>query len=302
MPRRFHSYSAVDANVMSVRGAAPKFILRSVSEPRDWYIVKAAESGGPIETLTELLNNVIGQILKFPMAPAGILRADGELRFASRNFQGEDETLIHGSVLFREVFGDDLTGVGKNPWDEQRTYDIALIRDVLERVCGREFEELFGRLIEMLVFDALIGSMDRHMQNWGLIASIREPRNFRFAPIFDSARALLWNYDEGKLKKLAQEQRALEGYINRARPKIGTATAGRALNHFSLIEHLVREFPTPARHALAKIGWNSVHRAIAVMREFPFNRGFSRLRKNLIAKVLTVRADRLARISEEGGK
>jgi hypothetical protein len=136
MSRRFYGYRAVGVDQLSVRGAAPKCVIRCETNPQDWYIAKSAESCGEIETLTELLNNLIGQSLGFPMAHAGLLRADGELRFASRNFQGPDETLIHGSVLFQQVFNDDLGGVGKNNWDEQRTYDIALIDEVFKQVCG----------------------------------------------------------------------------------------------------------------------------------------------------------------------
>jgi hypothetical protein len=185
--RRFSGFTAVSHDQLSVRGAAPKCIIRCDSEPSEWYIAKAAEEWGEVETLTELLNNMLGQRLGFPMAHAGLLRADGQLRFASRNFQAANETLIHGSLLFRQVFDDDLATVGKNPWDEQRTYDIELIADMLRQVCGAVADKLFERLIEMLVFDALIGSMDRHTQNWGLLATIEEPRSYRFAPIFDSA-------------------------------------------------------------------------------------------------------------------
>jgi hypothetical protein len=218
MPRRFAAYSVVAPEKLSVRGAAPKCIIRNDSDPSDWYIAKSAESCGQIETLTELLNNLIGQRLGFPMAHAGLLRADGELRFASRNFQKSDETLIHASVLFQQVFDDSLDGVGKNVWDEQRTYDTGLIAEVFKTVCGECATQLFARLIEMLVFDALIGSMDRHMQNWGLLATVSAPRTYRFAPIFDSARALLWNCNEDKLKVLTGHQGALEGYINRSPP------------------------------------------------------------------------------------
>jgi hypothetical protein len=297
MRRRFDGYAAVSQDQLSVRGAAPKFIVRSLSDPSDWYIVKAAESWGAVESLTELLNNMLGKRLGFPMAHAGLLRADGELRFASHNFQAEGETLIHGSVLFREVFEDDLDGVGKKKWDEQRTYDLVLIRDVLERVCGEHAERLFAKLIEMLVFDALIGSMDRHMQNWGVLATVTEPRTYRFAPIFDSARALLWNCDEAKLNKLANDQRALEGYITRSHPKIGKASLGRPVNHFELIQHLIDDYPGPTREALDRVKSNLVRTAARVVREFPFNRAFSAVRKSLITKVLAMRADKLATIA-----
>jgi HipA-like C-terminal domain len=171
---------------------------------------------------------------------------------------------------------------------------------MLRRVCGKSAAELIERLIEMLVFDALIGSMDRHMQNWGLVATIGEPRQYSFAPIFDSARALLWNYDEGKLKRLLGSQNALDGYINRSRPKIGTHRKGRAMNHFELVEHLVLGYPVPTREALEKVRPEKVQKVAEIVREFPFNGIFSRLRKHLIVQVLAKRADKLFAIAQEG--
>jgi hypothetical protein len=298
MSRRFYGYRAVGVDQLSVRGAAPKCVIRCETNPQDWYIAKSAESCGEIETLTELLNNLIGQSLGFPMAHAGLLRADGELRFASRNFQGPDETLIHGSVLFQQVFNDDLGGVGKNNWDEQRTYDIALIDEVFKQVCGDAAKHLLGRLIEMLVFDSLIGSMDRHMQNWGLLATVGEPRQYRFAPIFDSARALLWNCNEDKLKVLRGHPEALKGYINRSRPKIGSSSKGRAMSHFGLIEHLSDVYPESTLQALEKVHPKKVNEASRIVQEFPFSGMFTRERKDLISKVLETRAGMLLSIAQ----
>lgn len=301
MSRRFSGYEAVPHDRLSIRGAAPKCIVRSKIDPNDWYIVKAADSCGEIETLTELLNNLLGQRLGFPMAHAGLLRADGDLRFASRNFQNPDETLIHGSVLFQQTFGDDLAGVGKNKWDEQRTYDISLIADLLNQVCGEDSVHLMARLIEMLVFDALIGSMDRHMQNWGLLATVGEPRRYRFAPIFDSARALLWNCSEDKLKLLRDNRDALDGYINRSHPKIGSTTKGRPLSHFGLIEHLTEVYADSTLRALEKVQPKKVSEAARIVQEFPFSGIFSRERRLLVCKVLEIRADRLLTIAQGRG-
>ncbi len=300
MPRRFATYRAVSYELLSVRGAAPKCIIRSEHDPNDWYIAKSSEAWDKIETITELLNNLLGQRLGFPMAHAGLLYADGELRFASHNFLEENESLIHGSVLFQGAFNDDLADVGKNNWDEQRTFDIELIHAVLHEKCGdTAVEELFAHLVEMLVFDALIGSMDRHMQNWGVIASVSEPRTYRFAPIFDSARALLWDYDESKLKTLLTNRAALEGYINRSRPKIGCAKIGH-VNHFGLIRHLITKYPGPTREALSKIEPNKVSAASKIVREFPFHRFFSPERKKIVRHVLALRADTLNQIAREG--
>ena len=297
LPRRFENYKPASPVELSVAGAAPKFILRSKRDSDDWYIVKSAEKWGAVETLTELLNNRLGAALGFPMAHAGVLRVDGALCFASHNFQRPGETLIHGSLLFREVFDDELEGVGKKRWDEQRTYDIELINEMLGKLCGESGNGLMERLIEMLIFDALIGSMDRHMQKWGVLATVSEPRTYRFAPIFDSARALLWNQDEGKLKVLQKQAGALEAYLNRASPIMGCASTGQPVNHFGLVEHLIVRFPDPVLKALNRIDPPRVRKASHIVRQFPFNREYSRLRASLITKILQLRADRLHQIA-----
>jgi len=291
LPRRFSRYGGVSQEQLSVRGAAPKFILRSHDDPNDWYIVKEAEKWGPVETLSELLNNMLGRELGFPMAHAGVLRADGVLCFASHNFQMPGETLIHGSLLLEETFGADLDGVGKKKWDEQRTYDLDLIVEMLRTRCGEAAEGIFFKLLEMIVFDALIGSMDRHLQNWGLLASVEEPRTYRFSPIFDSARALLWNCDEDKLKMLETQQGALDAYINRARPIMGCVSTGKAVNHFELVQHLAKKYPQPIGNALALVHPKPVGTATRILREFPFATGFTKARRRLITKVLVRRAE-----------
>jgi hypothetical protein len=299
LPRSFADYKAAPPTELSVAGAAPKFILRSISNPDDWYIVKSAEMWGRVETLTELLNNRLGSALGFPMADAGIIRVDGALCFASHNFQLPGETLIHGSLLFRRVFNDDLGSVGKKRWDEQRTYDVDLISEMLKEMCGPDGDALFGRLLEMLIFDALIGSMDRHMQNWGLLATVSEPRTYRFAPIFDSARALLWNQDESKLEILCNQSKALEAYLERVSPIMGFASTGKPVNHFALVEHLLKRHPGPVLEALDRIRPRKVSKAARIVREFPFNLGFSNARASLVTKVLVMRADRLDQITRE---
>lgn len=297
LPRRFSAYEIVSQEQLSVRGAAPKFILRSRTDSNDWYIVKSAEKWGSVETLSELLNNLLGNRLSFPMAHAGILRADGTLCFTSKNFQRAGETLIHGSLLLEETFDDNLDGVGKKMWDEQRTYDLELIAEMLHTRCGDKGAGLFSKLLEMIVFDALIGSMDRHLQNWGLLATVTEPQTYRFAPIFDSARALLWNCDENKLQMLESNEKAFEAYISRARPIMGCASTGKAVNHFELVEHMAIGHQKAICNALELIHPVRVRKAAReILSVFPFNTGFTPMRRATITKVLMLRAEKLHQI------
>lgn len=242
LPRSFVGFHAADAT-LSVRGAAPKCILVSDEDPQLWYMAKASEKWGRQETYTELLISQLGERLGFPMAHHGIARIDGEVRFVSRSFLGPGETLVHGSIMLESFFEYDVSKVGKNSWDEQRTYDIDILDELIKHFCGEDAPSVLQGLIQMLIFDTLIGSNDRHMQNWGVITTATEPRAYRFAPLFDSARALLWDYDESRLEKLNRNRDAMEGYANRARPKIGCAKFGKAVNHFKLCHYLIDKYP-----------------------------------------------------------
>jgi HipA-like protein len=294
LPRSFVGFRAADPS-LSIRGAAPKCLVVSETDPHTWYMAKSAEKWGVQETLTELFISRLGERLGFPVAHSGAARVDGELRFVSRSFLGHDEKLVHGSVLIESFFGDtDLDNIGKNPWDEQRTYDIDLIDELLHQVCGEDYPVVIQGMVEMLIFDTLIGSNDRHMQNWGIITTATAPQRFRFSPIFDSARALLWDYDEKRLEKLRfHGDNAIRGYANRARPKIGCATFGKAVNHFNLLAYLLKKYGSSALIA-TKVSPDKVRVASEVLQEYPFRSKFTQVRKEMLRRVLHVRSEWIA--------
>ena len=91
---------------------------------------------------------------------------------------------------------------------------------------------------------------------------------------------------------------ALTGYANRSRPKIGSYRKGRAMNHFELIEHLLKGYPIPTMKALEKVQPEKVSRACKIVGQFPFSGIFSRERKRLISRLLMLRADRLFMVAQ----
>lgn len=94
----------------------------------------------------------------------------------------------------------------------------------------------------MLVFDALIGHNDRHPYNWGVIVPIRKKTKPRFAPIFDTARALLWNKPDDKLVIMHSDRQSFDAYIKKCTPPIGWDGA-KNIAFFELIGLLWKEFP-----------------------------------------------------------
>jgi hypothetical protein len=274
-------------------------------------VAKGAK-GGPIETYTELFINQLGQALGFPMAHSGLVRLDGSLHFVSKTFfRSDDENLVPCSVMFQDHFEmKDLNGIPKGQ-GEQSFYSIDLVAEVVRNFCGEAFAEVLPAFLQMLVFDALVGSMDRHIENWGVIASNSSPRRIRFAPIFDSARSILWDWDDGRLARigtldgsgmLVPNMHSLMGYINRSRPLIGIAGQGPLINHFELLGHVLDNYGTLMEEPMRKVRTPAVRRrAVAVLGAYPFCGVFSTLRTKLILKVLEIRADKLSELSLKKG-
>lgn len=277
-------------------------MIASKTDPNLWFMAKGAENWGRQETYTEFFINRLGEALGFPMAHSGLIYVDDELRFVSRNFLRPGESLTHGSILLESFFECDLNKVGKNPWDEQRTYDIEMIDELLKNFCGDNYPMVIGGLVEMLVFDALIGSMDRHMQNWGVVVSTTSPQTHRFAPIFDSSRALFWDYDEERLARVSGNDHAMKGYADRARPKIGCAKFGKTVNHFTLLGYLIGRFGGETLQAYSKVTTENIRKAATIMRDYPFRTVFSPLRKTTILRMLEARSTRISSIIAEKGE
>lgn len=227
----------------TIGGKATKWVIRGPGGPDDFYIAKFGNKNGRTEILTELFNNQLGQSLGFDMAHSGIARLDSDLYFVTRNFR-RSEQLVHGSLMIEDLFAARGQLDTIEHCSEQSFYSINFIEEVFRGYCGLDADVVFEKLLEMLVYDALIGSMDRHSMNWGVLrsefATGGEVPAHRLAPIFDSARALLWDFPEGKLLELDLDGDA-------------------------------------------------------------FKRGFSSLRKRVVLKVLSVRADILRNIFTEGG-
>jgi hypothetical protein len=70
-------------------------------------------------------------------------------------------------------------------------YVIDLVKNIVYQVCNKDADDVVMALVEMFVFDALIGSMDRHPRNWGVLRTATLPEKYEFAPLYDSAKALL---------------------------------------------------------------------------------------------------------------
>lgn len=302
LPRNFPGYFA--DTTKQVLGAAPKYVIRSEDPTEPEYLVKYAQKHGKRETFTEFFLNQLGTMLGFSMAHSGLILLDGTTVFLTRIFTSPEENLRHGSLIIEDYYKDEKALDKVRRHEEQEFYSIDFVVNLIKAFCGKDFDGLFPKFIEMLVFDALVGSMDRHAQNWGVIGRIVEPANYRFAPIFDTARALLWSMDEAKIHQMLADDKMLRSHIERAKPCLGPIRNHPKVNncnHFEFVENLMDLYPHQTKHALRMLPYDTQRRSAKLVRQFPFRMAFSGARKRLIVKILATRAARLKQILTKGG-
>jgi len=307
LPRSFASYKATDSQEMSMAGAATKCFLSKNGELEGGYIAKFAHKNGHIETYTELFNNQLGVRLGFNMAHSGVARLDGVLHFLSRSFRTDSSCqLLHGSLLVEEIglaSRSELERI-KTTASQQNIYDIDLVRDVIFEVCNQYADSVFASLVEMLVFDALIGSMDRHPRNWGVLRTATLPAEYQFSPLYDSARALLWEKDDVILEKLEQNEEGFQRYVRKSHPRIGLPkSVGRLgkCTHVDLIRYMLSEHREVTERAYVKINVDIQRVAGSLLGQHPFSVIFSRRRVRMILRLLEIRQqDLLHLILKEG--
>ena len=303
LPRVFTDYVATTDT--GIGGKATKWVLRHHDRQNDFYIAKFGNKNGKIEILTELFNNQLGMALGFEMAHSGLARLDDNLYFITKNFRAEQERLVHGSLMVEQVFAAPKATEQIPHTQEQSFYTIDAMRDVIGTFCGSDSEPVFQRFVDMLIFDALIGCMDRHAQNWGVLQTTTEPGRRRLAPIFDSARAFFWDIPDGRLSRYETNTGLFLKYIENSNPCIGPEPNHPKINecnHFDLVENLMKLFPHQTIVGLRKIPSDTSLEAVRILRGFPFGNAFSSVRKRLILRTLVARTARLRQILEKGGE
>jgi hypothetical protein len=239
-------------------GDAPKQFIKAYfyeenstvrkAKPKSWhsYIAKTAEKWYPHESIIEFMINRIGIVLGVNMNEVKIVKANGQIRFLSKYFLKANEKLIHGAEICGEHLGDMLLAVQianhKNSARELFTFEF--IRDAIRNVFPISFENILLELVKMACFDSLTGNNDRHFYNWGVIDTIKKTSKPPiFAPLYDSARGLLWNVSDANCKHFLSEHLAgrkkVVSYIEEASPRISIENNTQA-NHFELIDFLKR--------------------------------------------------------------
>ena len=214
--------------------------------PKTWipYIAKTAEKWYPHESVIEYMINRIGQVLGLNMNEVELYKINGQIRFLSRFFLKNNETLVHGAEISGEYL-EDMTfaaEIANDKTTSRELFTFEFIEKAIQAKFSKHSNNLVHELVKMISFDSLAGNNDRHFYNWGIITNTKKVNIVpRFAPLYDSARGLLWNSSDEwiikSLKDMPLGGKKVHHYIEEACPRI-SIDGDSMINHFGLIKYL----------------------------------------------------------------
>ncbi|SMD44808.1 hypothetical protein SAMN00777080_3442 [Aquiflexum balticum DSM 16537] len=267
------------------------------------YIAKTAEKWYPHESIIEFAINKIGQTLGLKMNETDLVIANGQIRFLSKYFLNpREEKLVHGAEICSEFFGDTIEGerIANNKGEARSVFTFEFIKDALRNVFPNDFEMLMVEFVKMLVFDAIVGNNDRHFYNWGVIQNVRNTNKIiTFAPIYDSARGLLWNFSEKNIEKHLGNYKAINGkkiekYINGSKPRV-SIDENKEANHFELVD-FIKRYNNEFQKIVVSLSTSEMEDQVIKMLNEDIFIYFSKNRKELIEIVLHKRFEKIRNI------
>ena len=289
---------------ISIGGEAPKSFIRvyqfgrcTRSNKVNWipYIAKVGHKWYPSESITEQLLTDLGDVMSFKLSSSKLVMASGQLRFLSEYFLPEKSRLKHGAEIFATYLSDmDIVENIENENQSRLFFTVKFVKEALKNVYPGQHEKIFNEFLYMLMFDAITGNNDRHYYNWGVVEHPQAKFDPFFSPIYDSARALLWNMSESNLALKFNDSTFIKRYCESSAPKIGIE--GKSItNHFDLIEMICTIYPNQAVNLSEKIKNVNLPLLNTVLLE-KYAKLLSHRRNVMIQKVLTYRINRLKNI------
>ncbi len=195
--------------------------------------------------------NRLGEAWGMPMARSRLVWASGQLRFLSRYFLSSPcLELVHGADILADYLNDKAFVEAIELEDRERELNsVQLFSKALRSVFPGHHNRLLADFCRLLLFDALVGNNDRHFYNYGVVRDVTGQQAPYFSPIYDTARALLWNEPEAKLVALHKEPKRLADFLARytkdSRPKLSW-DGHKNINHFDVVKLLATtEFCLP---------------------------------------------------------
>lgn len=153
----------------------------------------------PTEFWSEIVSSKIGQFLGFNMLDYNIAYDENDkqkIGCISKSMVLNSENNLTQGITY-------LTGFDSiyNPEEDKNKYTFQFIQKAL---IDFKFEVYIKNIIEIVVFDSIIGNSDRHQENWGVIMYYRNSINSIDARLLNS-KVNFWKKIDMKLIRFLNE-------------------------------------------------------------------------------------------------
>jgi len=226
------AYEILDEDVPS--GTRPRYVLKNKVSGHKFFL--KTYSKNPREIWAEVFASKIGEEIGIKIQNAVPKRLPAELEAKFRQDFGpilkkdwEPIGVISNDVFpkgFDQLKGGDLLETSLNG---SECFDLTYIE---EKLRGQYYasDDLLQDFADMIIFDFLIGNMDRHYDNWAILQNgsvikqmllIKDPvavgrllKARKFCPLFDHGSSLLYELNDRELSKhLSDTDSFVDNYI-----------------------------------------------------------------------------------------
>lgn len=302
-------YDLQSVDFLTISGDAPKDFVtdkeyrpghRGRQNPKDKFIAKVGSKYYPLESIIEQLITRIGQCFELKIADSKLRMLDGQVRFLSRYFLKSGEQLTHGAEIYEYSIGKENYAQLSENKEEADYFTFQMTCEAIKDLFPEDHQRIVRGYVEMLTFDAIIGHNDRHPYNWGVVVPLHKNKKLRFAPVFDTARALFWNIPEQRVVTMLANKMSFESYIQKCRPPIGWDKK-KNVAFFELISLIWKEFPIYRENIEKFLDGRKLEEISRVLDE-EFGNLLSAERRELIKRCLHLRQGNLREAITNGGK
>jgi len=152
-------------------GTRSKVIVENPVNHRDYYFktsLKREQKDYQYEFWSEIIACEIGSVLGFNMLKYDIAYKGDEIGCLSESMITEGKNKLTEGISYLTGFDSNYNPKHK---DSKKQYSFQLIKNTLAFYKQEKFIE---NIIQIIIFDSIIGNGDRHQENWGIITEYNE--------------------------------------------------------------------------------------------------------------------------------
>ena len=236
-------------------GSKDKFWYLHPKKEKEYWLFKYPRPNTG-EHWAEKVAAEVAALLEIPHARVKLAVFENDKGSVTKSFAQEGQTLVHGN----QVLALALRDYDPKQKFHQSSHTLANIWQVMDRVFVKpeNAHKAKSNLADFLILDAVIGNVDRHHENWGVLLRWNRTEDdqdvdLSVTPSFDHASSLGREFEDTKRDRLLAEI-GIGAYVEKGRGAIFWSEDDRhGPSPLELVRRATSEYPEHFRPALKKL-------------------------------------------------